>query len=89
MALSLRLDEQTAQQLEDLAREKGLSKSELVRQCLAEYLSQQQQRLSPWELGKDLFGRAASGRGDLSRKAEQIVQEKIVQEKMRAKRGGH
>ena len=84
MTLSLRLDDQTARQLEEIARQSGLSKSEVIRHCLAEYLGNQQPQLSPWELGKDLFGRAASGRGDLSRKSEQIVQEKI-----RAKRRDH
>lgn len=84
MTISLRLDDQTARQLEEIARHRGLSKSEVVRRCLAEYLGEHQQQLSPWELGKDLFGRAASGHGDLSRESEQIVKEKI-----RAKRRGH
>ena len=84
MTISLRLDEQTARRLEEIARQKGLSKSEVIRHCLAEYLGNQQQQLSPWELGKDLFGRAASGRGELSRESKQIVKEKF-----RAKRRGH
>ena len=84
MTISLRLDDQTARQLEEFARQKGISKSEVMRQCLLEYLDQQEQRGSPWELGKDLFGLAGSGRGDLSRRSEQIVKEKI-----RAKRRGH
>ena len=84
MTISLRLDDQTAGQLEEAARQQGISQSELIRQCLSAYLGNQQQQLSPWELGKDVFGRSGSGRGDLSRKSEQIVKEKI-----RAKRRGH
>jgi hypothetical protein len=84
MTVSLRLDDQTAQRLEEIARQKGVSKSDVIRQCLAEYLGHQQPPLSPWELGKDLFGRSGSGRGDLSRKSDQIVREKI-----RAQRRGH
>jgi predicted DNA-binding protein len=83
MSISLRLDDQMAGRLEELARRKGISKSELVRQCLTEYLVSHQHQVSPWELGKDLFGRVGSGQGDLSCRASQIAAEK-----MRARRLG-
>ena len=76
MTVSVRLDDYTARRLEEVARQKGISKSEVIRQCLSDYLGNRQHQLSPWELGKDLFGRSASGRGDLSRESKQIVKEK-------------
>jgi hypothetical protein len=77
MTISLRLNERLAKQLESVAREKGVSKSQLVRQCLEEYLSQQRERPTPWELGKHLFGRHGGGRRDLAENSEKIVNELI------------
>jgi RHH-type rel operon transcriptional repressor/antitoxin RelB len=77
MTISLRVDEKLAQQLEGVARARGVSKSEVVRLCLEEFLAREQTRPTAWELGKDLFGRHSSGRGDLSENSEEIVSELI------------
>ena len=54
--------------LENAARLHGLSKSEVLRKALRSELARLSglQRPTPWELGKQLFGRARSGRSDLS-----------------------
>lgn len=77
MTISLRLNERLSKQLESVAREKGVSKSDLLRQCLEEYLSKHRDRPTPWELGKHLFGRHGSGRRDLAENSEAILSELI------------
>lgn len=78
MAISLRLTRAKERALERAAKKAGVSKSEFVRQCLDEGLSKAEMpRLSAYELGKDLFGKYASGHSDLSERAEEIVREKI------------
>jgi predicted DNA-binding protein len=77
MTISLRLDAQAHRRLEAAARESGVSKSELVRRCLEEYLSRQRKRSLAWEAGKDLFGKYGSGEASLSANADQIVRKRI------------
>ena len=76
MAVSLRLDEQIDRKLAEIAEQKGVTKSELIRQCLMDFVDRYPPS-TPWELGKDLFGCEGSGREDLSRCAEEIVRKKI------------
>ncbi len=74
--ITLRLDQQTEQLLKNTAEQLGLSKSELIRQSILEYLS----KISPpsaWETGQHLFGRGSSGCGDLSARRKELVKEKI------------
>jgi hypothetical protein len=74
--ITLRLDQQTELLLKTTAEQLGLSRSELIRQSILEYLS----RLSPpsaWETGQHLFGRCSSGCGDLSARRKELVKEKI------------
>lgn len=85
MTISLRLDDELARRVEAAAEERGLSKSEFIRQCLTEQLDQTERRPTAWEVGKDLFGCCHSGTGDLSTRTEEIVREKI-HEKFAAKR---
>jgi hypothetical protein len=77
MAISVRLDQQTTRALEKAAAASGLSKSDLVRRCLVEFLNRQQPRPLAWELGKDVFGRFGSGRSDLSQNRKQVIRERI------------
>ena len=48
-----------------------------------DYLQQQNERKTPWELGKGLFGKHSSGRNDLSTNAKVLVREKIHAKKGR------
>lgn len=87
MAISLRLSKRLEEQLERAARFAGVSKSEFLRRCLEKELESDETRPSAYELGKDLFGKYGSGRGDLARNAEKIVKE-IIREKARRRRHG-
>ena len=77
MTISLRLDDQLTRKLAAAAKAKGISKSELIRKCLHEYLAGEEQAPTAWELGKDLFGCYDSGQGDLSVRAKEIVKERV------------
>lgn len=55
--LTVRLDEITEQRLTEVCRQLGRSKSDVVKQSLAEWLERFSPKPDPYELGKDLFGR--------------------------------
>ena len=77
MMISFRLDSKTAQRLESAAKARGMSKSELVRTCLDEFLADHQCKPTAWELGQQLFGCFESGQGDRSRRTRQKSRERI------------
>lgn len=77
MTISLRLDDRLASKLAAAAKARGVSKSELIRACLDEYLAGAERGPTAWELGKDLFGCYDSGRGDLSARARELAGERI------------
>ena len=77
MTISLRLDDQLTRQLVSLAKARGMTKSELIRKCLRDYLAGAEQGPTAWELGKHLFGRYKSGQGDLSVRAKEIARARI------------
>ena len=74
--ITLRLDQQLEQLLENTAKNLDLTKSELIRRSILDYIG----RLKPqnaWDVGQDLFGKHASGRSDLSARRKELVKEKI------------
>jgi hypothetical protein len=77
MTVSLRLDDDLDRKLAAAAKAKGISKSELIRTCLSEYLAAVEREPTAWELGKHLFGCYESGQGDLSVRAKEIARERI------------
>jgi predicted transcriptional regulator len=77
MTITVRLDAETKRALTRAAKKQGVSNSELIRQCLHDYLDQTGDARLAWELGKDVFGKYNSDRGDLAQNAKRIVREKI------------
>ena len=86
MTISLRLDARLTRQLAGLARARGISKSELIRQCLDAYLAGQERQPTAWELGKHLFGCYESGQGDLSVRAREVARERLHARRARKNR---
>ena len=78
--ITLRLDPNLEKEISTVAKNLGLTKSDLIRKSLIEYLAKLE-RPNPWEVGKDLFGRYSSGRTNLS-----VDRKAILKEKVRAKR---
>lgn len=74
--ITLRLDQKLETDIQTTATMMGLSKSELIRISVAEFI-QKQKKPNAWELGDELFGRYASGDGNLSVNRKALVKEKI------------
>lgn len=74
--LTIRLDKKTEEQLESTSEMLGLSKSEVVRQSLQQFLSNVE-KPTAWDLGQDLFGKHSSGIGNLSLSKRQQILDKI------------
>ena len=83
--ISLRLDDQLTRRLTAVAKAKGISKSELIRRCLADYLAGDEEQPTAWKLGEHLFGCYKSGQGNLAARAKDIAGERILAR--RAKKG--
>jgi RHH-type transcriptional regulator, rel operon repressor / antitoxin RelB len=64
--ISLRLPAELEVKINSLARVEGRSRSEIVKESIVEYIERHTEMLTPYELGKDLFGKSGSGKGDLS-----------------------
>lgn len=64
MTLTVKLDPELEQTLARRSAERGVPKSTVVKEALAEYLAREP--VSAYGTGKDLFGRHGSGDGKLS-----------------------
>jgi len=78
--ITLRLDPQLEQMINQVSHELNISKSELIRKSIYDFLGRLE-KPSPWELGHELFGQYASGRHDLSKNRKKLVKEKIKAKK--------
>jgi hypothetical protein len=74
--ITLRLDPQLEQLLKNTAENLGLSKSELIRRSIFDYIGRLKNQ-NAWDTGQDLFGKHASGRSDLSARRKKLVKDKI------------
>jgi RHH-type rel operon transcriptional repressor/antitoxin RelB len=77
MAISLRLKSDLDHKLSRIAREQGMSKSDIVRKLIADFMEKRSRRRTAWELGKNSFGRFGSGKGNLSRNRKSILKERL------------
>lgn len=78
--ITLRLDPNLEKEVRNTAKNLGLTKSDLIRKSILEYLGKIESP-NAWDLGKDLFGRYSSGENNLS-----VDRKNILKEKIRAKR---
>ena len=79
--ITLRLDPILEQAVNNTAKNLGLTKSDLIRKSILEYLEKLGKQ-NAWEAGQDLFGKYYSGFNNLS--ADRKV---ILKDKIEAKRG--
>ena len=78
--ISVRLGSDIERQLNFLANEKHLSKTQIIKESLLIYFDmfkKEQQQKSPYELGHELFGKYASGDSDRSTTYKQKLKDKI------------
>lgn len=83
MPLSMRLDRETELILEKTARTLGETKSQVIKRSIRDFCSRalEEKPAKPYDLIKDLLGSAASGRGDLSLRGEEILRERLSRKK--------
>ncbi|MDZ7700612.1 MAG: hypothetical protein U5J98_00310 [Halobacteriales archaeon] len=74
--ITLRLDPKLEQQVSQTAKYLGLSKSELIRKSLVDYIEKLDKQ-NPWESGQDLFGKYSSGQNDLSSSRKEFLKDKL------------
>ena len=81
--LTVRLSDKLEKKLTKYSEENSFSKSQVVKEALAVYLSEKELKSqTPYELGKDLFGQEGSGDKNASTqyktKFQQYVDEKYT-----------
>lgn len=74
--ITLRLDSELEQNINDIAYKMGITKSELIRKSITAFI-EKIEHPSPWELGNELFGKYASGSDNLSQDRKSLIKEKI------------
>jgi predicted DNA-binding protein len=77
MTITVRLNPDLQKELDLYARREGMTRSEFVRECIREYLVHRKECATAWELGKEIFGKHASGQSDRSTNRKQILREKL------------
>jgi Arc/MetJ-type ribon-helix-helix transcriptional regulator len=75
--MTVRLDNGLEQRIEEMSESLGISKSELIRRSVQQFI-ESVSKPTPWEAGKELFGKFRSGRSDLSTNRKAIVNEMVL-----------
>ncbi len=74
--ITLRLDPNLDQIVSNTDKNLGITKSELVRKSLVDYIEKLNKQ-NAWEAGQELFGRYSSGKKNLSSNRKDLLLEKI------------
>ena len=77
MSIILELPKELDLKLEQIAISEKKPKFAIIQESLDFYIKQKLNFKSPFELGRKLFGRNGSGRGDLSVNAESILRKRL------------
>jgi len=75
--ITIRLPEDEEARLKRISTAENTSKSEIVKRALRSYFNDYFQKATPYDLGKDLFGKYGSGSGNLARDYKKIIKEKL------------
>jgi predicted transcriptional regulator len=84
MPTTVRLPKKIDDRLMTLAKTRKTTKSAIVTESLKVYLDNHLSESTPFEIGKQWFGRYQSGKGNLAERHEAILKERL-HEKNRAK----
>ncbi len=74
---SIRLPKELEKKVEELSEKEQVTKSEIVREALQEYIDKREKTEHPYLLGEDLFGKYGSDSGSRSVEYKEIVRDKI------------
>jgi metal-responsive CopG/Arc/MetJ family transcriptional regulator len=78
--ISIRLGDELEARIDELAAERGVTRTDIVRESVAAYLSMSEMRDSG-SLGEGLFGSCASDRTDRSVKRKELLTDILLQKK--------
>lgn len=70
---SVRLPDDLEKKLDRVSKEEKKPKSKIVKEALASYLEQRIKKPTPYELGKDLFGKYDLGNKHLARDRKKFI----------------
>ncbi len=82
--ITVRLEASLEKKLNALCKKTLRSKSEIIKESLRIYFSQQQQSSSSYEVGKDLFGKTGSGQRNLSTQYKNLLRKKLREKHARS-----
>lgn len=74
---SVRLPEEIEKELKTLSEQKNVSRSNIIKEALVEYISKEKKYNRPYESGKKYFGKRGSGDKDRSTTYKSRIKEKI------------
>ena len=74
---SIRLPKELEKKVEELSKKEQVTKSDIVREALQEYIDKREKAEHPYLLGEDLFGKYGSDSGSRSVEYKKIVRDKI------------
>ena len=75
--LSIRLSSDIESKLDRISKAEKMPKSEIIKSALDLYFRKYDEKTSPYELGKDLFGKEGSGQKNTSKDYKTILKEKL------------
>ncbi len=81
MPLTVRLPKDTEAKLNELAGRERKSKSDIIKESLDLYFERYSSGKTPFELGKELFGRHGSNDGELAINSEAILKARFYAKK--------
>lgn len=75
--ISLRLPTEIENKLNEIAEHENTSKTAIIKDALDMYINDYYKKHTPYDLGKDLFGRHGSNEGNLSVDYKKLLKAKI------------
>ncbi len=75
--LTVRLSEELEHEIDRLAKSERKTRTEVVKEALQDYFESRSGRLTPYQLGEDLFGIGENGAQDLSSTFKRRMKEKL------------
>ncbi len=86
MTITARLKGASGRKLRLLCKLEGVSITDVIKESLEEYFDRHVPSAAPYEIGKNLFGRFSSGRGDLSINRKKYLRKKLREKHIRDSR---
>jgi metal-responsive CopG/Arc/MetJ family transcriptional regulator len=77
---SVRLSDKLETELDRLSNQKNVSRSSIIKEALVEYIAHQKKESTPYEKGKEYFGKYKSSDDDRSVTYKTRIKEKLKHE---------